>query len=62
VKRCTEADIKINTFMLESNPYLVDFVDKMTKINQGRAFYTTADKLGQYVMVDYLNSSKRVLR
>ncbi|MBI4233782.1 MAG: VWA domain-containing protein, partial [Chloroflexi bacterium] len=55
VKRCTHEAITINTFMLESSSYLLDFVDKMTRINRGRAFYTTADHLGQYVLVDYVS-------
>jgi uncharacterized protein with von Willebrand factor type A (vWA) domain len=61
VKRCTQEGITINTFMLESNSYLMDFVDQMTRINKGRAFYTNPNDLGQYVMVDYLrNRRKRI--
>ena len=61
VKRCTEAGITINTFMLESSYYLMHFVDQMTRINKGRAFYTNPDKLGEFVLVDYLqNRRKRV--
>jgi len=59
VKRCTQQGITINTFMLESNYYLIDFVDRMTRINRGRAFYTTPGHLGQYVMVDYLSSRRK---
>lgn len=62
VKRCTQEGIVINTFMLESNYDLVNFVEKMTRINRGRAFYTTPDRLGQYVLVDYvMNRRKRVV-
>ena len=62
VKRCTKDGITINTFMLESSSYLLDFVDKMTRINRGRAFYTTPDRLGEFVLVDYLtNRRKRVV-
>ena len=39
VRRCTQEDILINTFMLENNYQLVNFVDRMTRINRGRAFY-----------------------
>ena len=61
VKRCTQEGITINTFMLESNYYLMDFVDKMTRLNKGRAFYTNPNELGKYVMVDYLrNRRKRI--
>ncbi len=51
--------ITINTFMLEANYHLIDFVDRMTRINRGRAFYTTPGQLGKYVMVDYLRGRRR---
>ena len=61
VKRCTSEDIVINTFMLENSYQLVNFVDRMTRINRGRAFYSSADNLGEYVLVDYVsNRRKRV--
>ena len=59
VRRCTRAGITINTFMLASTPYLMDFVDKMTEINRGRAFFSTPTQLGRYVMVDYLNGRRQ---
>ena len=60
-RRCTQEDIRINTFMLENSYQLMDFVDKMTRINRGRAFYSTVDNLGEYVLVDYVaNRKKRV--
>tara|TARA_B100000586_G_scaffold109465_1_gene78658 strand:- start:3197 stop:4363 length:1167 start_codon:yes stop_codon:yes gene_type:complete len=58
VKRCTREGITINTFMLEANLFLMDFIDQMSKINKGRAFYTHPDQLGRYVLVDYLKSRK----
>lgn len=58
VKRCTREGITINTFMLEANLFLMDFIEQMSKINNGRAFYTQPDQLGRYVLVDYLNSRK----
>jgi len=61
VRRCTQEGITINTFMLETSPYLMDFVNRMTQINKGRALYTTPDSLGQYLLVDYLtNRTKRI--
>jgi uncharacterized protein with von Willebrand factor type A (vWA) domain len=59
VKRCTQEDIVINTFMLENNYQLVNFVDRLTKINRGRAFYSSSENLGQYVLVDYVNNRKK---
>ena len=61
VNRCTRQDIKINTFMLEHSPHLVEFVEQMTRINRGRVFYTSPDKLGEYILVDYLTSRRRQL-
>jgi uncharacterized protein with von Willebrand factor type A (vWA) domain len=61
VKRCTQEDILINTFMLENNYQLVNFVDRLTRINRGRAFYSSSSNLGEYVLVDYVqNRRKRV--
>ncbi|MBI2887129.1 MAG: VWA domain-containing protein [Chloroflexi bacterium] len=59
VKRCTREGIVINVFMLDRSYYLKEFVDQLTKINRGRAFYTSPEKLGQYVMVDYLAGKRR---
>jgi uncharacterized protein with von Willebrand factor type A (vWA) domain len=59
VKRCTQEGIVINTFMLENNYQLVNFVDRMTRLNRGRAFYSSSENLGQYVLVDYLNNRKK---
>ena len=58
VRRCTQDGIVINTFMLESSSYLVDFVDRMMRINKGRAFYSAPNKLGEYILVDYVTSRK----
>jgi uncharacterized protein with von Willebrand factor type A (vWA) domain len=62
VRRITRKGITINTFMLDESSELVRFVEEMTRINKGRAFYTTPDRLGRYVMVDYLGRKKRQVR
>ena len=59
VKRCTREGIVINTFMLEMNYFLMEFMDEMAKINKGRSFYTKQDQLGRYMLVDYLEGRKR---
>ena len=61
VKRCTQDGVTINTFMLEANYYLMDFIDQVTRVNKGRAFYSSPNQLGEYVMVDYLRSRKKRL-
>ncbi len=62
VRRCTMERITINTFMLDRSPYLSAFVEQMSKLNRGRAFYATPEHLGQYVLVDYLNNRRKQLR
>ena len=59
VRRCTQADITINTFMLDRNYYLKEFVNQLAKINGGRVFYTTPDKLGEYILVDYVQRKRK---
>jgi uncharacterized protein with von Willebrand factor type A (vWA) domain len=59
VKRCTTKGIAINTFMLAKSYYLERFVDQITQINRGRAFYTTPEQLGEYLVVDYLTKKRR---
>jgi uncharacterized protein with von Willebrand factor type A (vWA) domain len=59
VGRCTREGITINTFMLEDSPGLMRFVDDMARINKGRALYVTPDRLGQYVLVDYVTGRQR---
>ena len=59
VKKCTQEGIVINTFMLENNYQLVNFVDRMTRINQGRAFYSSSENLGEYILVDYMTNRKK---
>jgi uncharacterized protein with von Willebrand factor type A (vWA) domain len=58
VRRCTQENIVINTFMLESNHHLVRFVNQMTRLNRGRAFFISPDRLGDYVLVDYVRSRR----
>ena len=47
VARCTRDGIRINTFMLDANSYLKAFVEKLTQMNRGRAFFTTPETLGR---------------
>ena len=54
VATCRKAGILINTFMLASDHYLVDFVKQVTQICRGKAYFTTTVNLGQYILMDYL--------
>ena len=58
-ERVTRKGITINTFMLDDSPVLRGFVDEMTRINHGRAFYTHPDRLGEYLLVDYVSRQRR---
>jgi uncharacterized protein with von Willebrand factor type A (vWA) domain len=61
VQRCTKDGITINTFMLERSRALADFVAHMTRLNRGRAFYASPERLGEYVLVDFVRRrTKRV--
>lgn len=55
VRRVTRRGITINTFMLDDAPELVGFVERMTEINRGRAFFTSPTQLGSFLTVDYLS-------
>jgi uncharacterized protein with von Willebrand factor type A (vWA) domain len=58
VVRATRDGIRINTFMLDATGYLRAFVEKMTQLNRGRAFFTTPETLGDYVLVDFLDQKR----
>ena len=60
VKRVTGLGIRINTFMLDDSSSLRRFVEEMTRINKGRAFFTTPDQLGKYLLVDYLKRKRQM--
>jgi len=59
VERVTRLGITINTFMLDDSPSLRAFVERMTRINHGRALYTRPDRLGEYLLVDYLSHKRK---
>jgi uncharacterized protein with von Willebrand factor type A (vWA) domain len=59
---CRRDKIAITTFMVAQDPWLVDFVNKMTEANHGRAYFSSLNKLGQYVFVDYIRNRKRHVR
>jgi len=61
VGRVTREDIRINVFMLDASSSLRRFVERVTELNHGRAFFTTPESLGEYVLVDFLEN-KRVDR
>ena len=59
---CTRDNIRINTFVLDATPDLQRFIEQMTELNRGRAFFTTPETLGDYVLVDFIENKRQLLR
>jgi uncharacterized protein with von Willebrand factor type A (vWA) domain len=62
VLRATRDGIRINTFMLDATPYLQQFIERLTELNRGRAFFTTPETLGDYVLVDFIEQRRQMTR
>ena len=56
---CRKMQIPITTFMIASDPYLMNFVEQFTKANQGKAYYSGLNGLGEFVFKDYKNNKSR---
>jgi Ca-activated chloride channel homolog len=59
---CRRKGIEISTFMLAEHHELKGFVDQLTRLNRGRAYYSDLEQLGSYVLVDYARNRKRRTR
>jgi len=57
--QCRKLQIPITTFMIARDPYLVNFVDQFTRANNGKAFYSTLQGLGEFIFMDYKNNKSR---
>lgn len=62
VVKCTREDIRINTFVLDVTPYLRGFVSEISRLNGGRAFFTTNQDLGNYVLHDFVDNRRTIVR
>jgi uncharacterized protein with von Willebrand factor type A (vWA) domain len=62
VMRLTKEGITLNSFVLDANGSLRQIIEQMAEINKGRAFFTSADTLGDYVLVDFLENRRRTAR
>ena len=62
VVRCTKEQIRINTFGLGAEGSLRHFIEQLTQINRGRAFFTTPENLGDYVLVDFMQGKRELAR
>jgi Ca-activated chloride channel family protein len=61
VSRCKRAGIMINTFMLASDYGLVQFVQKVSQMCRGKAYFTTPQTLGQYLLMDYMSRKMKTI-
>ncbi len=61
VSKCRRSGILINTFMLASDYGLVNFVQKVTEICRGKAYFTTPFNLGRYLLMDYMSRKTRTI-
>jgi uncharacterized protein with von Willebrand factor type A (vWA) domain len=62
VARCTRDGVRINTFALDATGHLRRFVEQMTRLNRGKAFFTTPSTLGDYVLLDFLEAKRTARR
>lgn len=62
VNKCTKENIRINVFMLDATPYLTSFIERITKMNGGRAFFTDNQNVGDFVLVDFVEQKKKLIR
>jgi Ca-activated chloride channel family protein len=61
VSKCKRGGVLINTFMLASDHGLVQFVQKVTQMCRGKAYFTTPYTLGQYLLMDYLSRKTKTI-
>ncbi len=62
VNKCTRDNIRINVFMLDATPYLTSFIERITKMNGGRAFFTDNQNIGDFVLVDFVEQKRKMIR
>ncbi len=56
---CRREKIVISTFMVARDPYLINFVEELTRANKGRAYYSTLQNLGEFIFVDYIRNRRK---
>lgn len=56
---CRREKITISTFMVARDPYLINFIEELTKANKGRAYYSQLQNLGEFIFVDYIRNRRK---
>ncbi|MDW8087508.1 MAG: VWA domain-containing protein [Candidatus Calescibacterium sp.] len=62
VHEATKENIRINVFMIEENPQVEKFVEEVVRINKGRAFFTTPETLGKFLILDFVSRKRSYVR
>jgi Ca-activated chloride channel family protein len=60
--QCRRQQVVITTFMIATDPGLVDFVEKLTQTNRGRAYFASPDSLGEFMLADYVRNRRKLVR
>jgi len=60
--RCRRARVVITTFMIATDPWLQEFVDTLTRVNRGRAYFASPTNLGEFLFADYIANRRKRLR
>jgi len=61
VSRCKRSNIMINTFMLASDFTLVQFVQQVSAMCRGKAYFTTPENLGSYLLMDFMSRRMKTI-
>lgn len=59
---CRRQEVVITTFMLATDPLLTEFVENLTKVNRGRAYFASPYDLGEFILADYIRNRRRRVR
>jgi uncharacterized protein with von Willebrand factor type A (vWA) domain len=59
---CRRQRIVITTFMIATDPWLQEFVERLTRVNRGRAYFASPDNLGEFILADYIRSRRQRVR
>ncbi len=59
---CRKKGIHLTTFMITDDPYLKNFIEKLTRVSKGKAFYSSLNNLGKFVLQDFMKRKKKFLR
>ncbi len=59
---CRRQRVVVTTFMLATDPMLTDFVEKLTQVNRGRAYFASPYDLGEFILADYIRNRRRRVR